>query len=158
MLLISRFTEDPTRSQMTTKALLWKVPGEGKSKISTQVGLLWGKSAAGDKVQEAVHTEPLAVWGDKEGRSWWPGYQAITSSASEHATSSNARSFLCLRKTRAGKSHSVTCSCLALGGVQLPQHTCRTIPASEQQRPNYGPLSTTSEVRGPPQGHRWLPV
>ena len=73
-----------------------------------------------DEEQEAAPPRPLAVWGEEEGRSWRPGYQAITNSASKHATSSNARSFLCFGKTRAARSLSLTRSCPASGGAQPP--------------------------------------
>lgn len=84
------------------------------------LGTTESESAAWDEEQEAAPTRPLAVWGEEEGRSWWPGYQAITNSASKHATSSNARSFLCFEKTRAARSLSLTRSCLASGGAQPP--------------------------------------
>lgn len=70
--------------------------------------------------QEAAPTKPLAVRGEEQGRSWWPGYQAVTNSASKHATSSNARSFLCFGKTRAARNFSYTRSLLASGGAQPP--------------------------------------
>lgn len=60
------------------------------------------------------------VWGEGEARSWWPGYQAITNSASKHATSSNARSFLCFGKTRAARNFSYTRFLLASGEAQPP--------------------------------------
>lgn len=84
------------------------------------LGTIESEPAAEDEEQEAAPTKPLAAWGEEEGRSWRPGYQAITNSASKHATSSNARSFLCFGKTRAARSLSLTRSCLASGGAQPP--------------------------------------
>lgn len=94
--------------------------GRASSPLFPRSGTIESESAVWDEEQEAAPTEPLAVRGEEEGRSWWPGYQATTNSASKHATSSNARSFLCFGKTRAARSLSLTRSCLASGGAQPP--------------------------------------
>lgn len=104
--------------------------------LSPFLGTIGCESAASEEEQEASPAKPLAAWGEEEGRSWRPGYQAVTNSASKHATSSNARSFLCFGKTRTARSLSLTRSCLASGGAQ-PALTHKQDSPGQRQTSRY---------------------